>query len=55
VTGKWTAPDYVDAYRYYYANEKRDLFEWSKDRTEPPWLKRSTRSKTTPSTRAVSD
>ena len=38
VTGKWTAPDYVDAYRYYYANEKRDLFEWSKDRTEPPWL-----------------
>ncbi len=38
VTGDWTAPDYVDAYRYYYANEKRHLFEWSKDRGEPPWV-----------------
>ncbi|RDI72300.1 hypothetical protein [Halopelagius longus] len=38
VTGEWTAPDYVDAYRYYYANEKRHLFQWSKDREEPPWI-----------------
>lgn len=38
VTGKWEADDYVDAYRYYYANEKRHLFEWSKDRSEPPWI-----------------
>lgn len=37
-TGRWTADDYVDAYRYYYANEKRHLFEWSKDRSEPPWV-----------------
>ena len=38
VTNEWTAADYVDAYRYYYANEKRHLFEWSKDRSEPPWI-----------------
>ena len=38
VTGEWTADDYVDAYRYYYANEKRHLFHWSKDRSEPPWV-----------------
>lgn len=38
VTGEWTADDYVDAYRFYYANEKRHLFAWSKDRTAPPWI-----------------
>ncbi|MFC6718478.1 hypothetical protein ACFQGT_00755 [Natrialbaceae archaeon GCM10025810] len=38
VTGEWTADDYVDAYRYYYANEKRHLFSWSKDRSMPPWV-----------------
>lgn len=38
ITGRWTAPDYVDAYRYYYANEKRHLFRWSKERTEPAWI-----------------
>lgn len=38
LTGRWEARDYVDAYRYYYANEKRHLFEWSKDREEPPWI-----------------
>ena len=38
VTNGWAAEDYVDAYRYYYANEKRHLFEWSKDRSEPPWI-----------------
>ena len=38
VTGEWEADDYVDAYRYYYANEKRHLFSWSKDRGEPPWV-----------------
>ncbi|WP_232686172.1 hypothetical protein [Halobacterium zhouii] len=38
VTGEWEAEEYVDAYRYYYANEKRHLFEWSKDRGEPPWI-----------------
>ena len=38
LTGEWEADDYVDAYRYYYANEKRHLFEWSKDREEPPWV-----------------
>jgi hypothetical protein len=38
VTGDWTADDYVDAYRYYYANEKEALFTWSKDRAVPPWL-----------------
>ena len=38
VTGRWTARDYVDAYRLYYANEKRHLFAWSKDRAEPPWV-----------------
>jgi hypothetical protein len=26
----------VAAYRLYYANEKRDLFEWSRDRSPPP-------------------
>lgn len=38
LSGDWTAPDYVDAYRFYYANEKRHLFQWSKDRSEPPWV-----------------
>lgn len=38
VTGPWSAADYVDAYRLYYANEKRDLFAWAKDRSPPPWL-----------------
>ena len=38
VTGDWEAEDYVDAYRYYYANEKRHLFAWAKDRSEPPWV-----------------
>ncbi len=38
VTGEWSAEDYVDAYRIYYANEKRHLFEWSGGREEPPWL-----------------
>ena len=38
VTGEWEADDYVDAYRYYYANEKRHLFAWAKDRSEPPWI-----------------
>jgi hypothetical protein len=38
VTGEWKADDYVDAYRLYYANEKRDLFRWAKDREPPPWL-----------------
>jgi hypothetical protein len=38
VTGRWKADDYVDAYRLYYANEKRHLFQWAKDRSEPPWV-----------------
>lgn len=38
LTGEWTADDYVDAYRSYYANEKRHLFTWSKDRSMPPWI-----------------
>ncbi|MFB6129878.1 MAG: hypothetical protein ABEJ28_03545, partial [Salinigranum sp.] len=38
VTGRWHADDYVDAYRRYYANDKRHLFRWSKDRTAPPWI-----------------
>ena len=38
VTGTWHADDYVDAYRLYYANEKRHLFEWSGGRSPPPWL-----------------
>lgn len=38
LTGRWTAEDYVDAYRYYYANEKRHLFSWAKDRETPPWI-----------------
>ncbi|WP_265110543.1 hypothetical protein [Halosolutus halophilus] len=38
LTGPWTGDDYVDAYRYYYANEKRHLFEWSKDRSMPVWI-----------------
>lgn len=41
-TGRWKADDYVDAYRYYYANEKRHLFKWSKDRREPPWIEEYT-------------
>ncbi|WP_408957572.1 hypothetical protein [Natrinema sp. 74] len=38
LTGAWTADDYVDAYRYYYANDKRHLFGWAKDRSMPPWI-----------------
>ncbi len=38
VTDGWHADDYVDAYRYYYANEKHHLFEWAKERGPPPWL-----------------
>lgn len=38
VTDQWMADDYVDAYRRYYANEKRHLFSWAKDRTKPPWV-----------------
>ena len=38
VTSGWHADDYVDAYRLYYANEKSHLFEWSRDRSAPPWL-----------------
>ena len=38
VTGDWHADDYVDAYRLYSANEKRHLFQWSKDRSAPPWI-----------------
>lgn len=38
MTGRWHADDYVDAYRLYYANEKRHLFAWAKDREPPPWL-----------------
>ncbi|WP_132058814.1 hypothetical protein [Halorussus amylolyticus] len=38
VTGGWHADDYVDAYRLYYANEKRHLFEWSGGRSAPPWI-----------------
>ncbi|MFC7142530.1 hypothetical protein ACFQMA_22175 [Halosimplex aquaticum] len=38
LTGEWAADDYVDAYRYYYANDKRHLFSWARDRTEPPWI-----------------
>ncbi|WP_247729709.1 hypothetical protein [Halovivax limisalsi] len=38
LTGEWTADDYVEAYRYYYANEKRHLFQWAKDRSMPPWI-----------------
>ncbi len=37
-TGDWECEDYVDAYRYYYANEKRHLFQWAKDRERPPWI-----------------
>lgn len=37
VTGEWRAADYVDAYRLYYANEKRNLFEWT-GRDRPPWI-----------------
>ncbi|GAA0231289.1 hypothetical protein GCM10009000_053260 [Halobacterium noricense] len=38
VVGDWRTDDYVDAYRLYYANEKRHLFEWAKNRRPPPWL-----------------
>ncbi|MDS0475536.1 hypothetical protein [Natrinema sp. 1APR25-10V2] len=38
LTGEWTTDDYVDAYRYYYANDKRHLFGWAKDRSMPPWI-----------------
>jgi hypothetical protein len=37
VTGDWEAGDVVDAYRLYYANEKRHLFTWTR-RDPPPWL-----------------
>lgn len=37
VTGGWTDDDHVEAYRLYYVNEKRDLFEWTR-RERPPWL-----------------
>ncbi len=37
VTGEWRADDHVEAYRLYYANEKRHLFEWTK-RERPSWL-----------------
>ncbi|WP_218836414.1 hypothetical protein [Halorarum salinum] len=57
LTGEWTADDHVDAYRYYYANEKRHLFEWSKDRSEPPWIEAYTveSADTTNPTDAVGD
>jgi hypothetical protein len=42
ITGDWTAEDYVDAYRYYYANDKRPLFAWAKDRDPPPWIEEYT-------------
>jgi hypothetical protein len=38
VTGDWEAADYVDAYRSYYANDKRHLLAYAKDREAPPWL-----------------
>ncbi|MFB6140943.1 MAG: hypothetical protein ABEJ26_10960 [Halosimplex sp.] len=38
LTGRWAADDVVDAYRYYYANDKRHLFSWTGDRSPPPWL-----------------
>jgi hypothetical protein len=38
LTGRWAAADVVDAYRYYYANDKRHLYSWKKDRAAPPWL-----------------
>jgi len=37
LTGDWEADTVVDAYRLYYANDKRDLFAWTK-RQPPPWL-----------------
>lgn len=37
VTGDWEAGSHVDAYRLYYANDKRHLFEWTK-RERPPWI-----------------
>jgi hypothetical protein len=37
-TNNWQCEDYVEAYRYYYANEKAHLFEWAKDRERPPWI-----------------
>lgn len=37
ITGDWTAPNYVDAYRFYYANEKHHLFQW-KNRDRPSWI-----------------
>lgn len=42
ITGEWCAPDYVVAYRLYYANEKRHLFAWAKERAAPPWLEAHT-------------
>ena len=46
VTDGWHADDYVDAYRLYYANEKRHLFEWSGGRTRPPWIDDYVRAET---------
>jgi hypothetical protein len=37
LTGDWEADTVVDAYRLYYANDKRDLFAWTK-RQPPAWL-----------------
>ena len=37
LTGDWEADTVVDAYRLYYANDKRDLFSWTK-RDPPAWL-----------------
>jgi hypothetical protein len=37
VTGEWQAEDYVEAYRLYYGNQKRDLFTWT-GRERPPWI-----------------
>jgi hypothetical protein len=37
LTGEWEAETVVDAYRLYYANDKQDLFTWTR-REPPPWL-----------------
>lgn len=37
LTGDREAEDVVDAYRLYYANDKRHLHRWTK-RDPPPWL-----------------
>jgi hypothetical protein len=38
ITGDWEADDHVEAYRLYYANEKREVHGWKGDREAPPWL-----------------